>query len=101
MKNEKNVEIKSSELLKIIVKNCPQAILIDGFDECIVGVHIGVAQTNVLYSFGKIIHTLMKRDEMDYNEACEFFDYNIAGLCFPNDITPYYLKDSYMNPSLN
>lgn len=101
MKNDKKVSIENSELFKIIVKNCPQAILVDGFDDCIVGVHIGLVQTNVLYSFGKIIHKLMKRDGMDYNDACEFFDYNIASMQFDIDRTPYYLKDSYMNPSLN
>lgn len=101
MKNEHGVKITTDELVSIIVKNCPYAIMLDGLDECIIGVHIGLAQTNIIYSYGRIIHLLMRRDKMSFSDAGEFFDYNIAGLHFPIDVRPYFVRDDFMNPSMN
>jgi hypothetical protein len=97
-----NETMTNDQLLKLIVKNCPNAILLHGLDDCIVAVHIGLPnRTNVLYSRGKIIDVLMKRDEMSYQDAIEFFDFNIAGLQFDKSITPYFVDDMVFNFSLN
>jgi hypothetical protein len=50
----------------------------DGFDEAIVGVvHVG-SNTVALYDMEKCIEILM-RDDMNYEEAYEFFIYNVLG----------------------
>jgi hypothetical protein len=50
----------------------------DGFDEAIIGVvHVG-SNTIALYDMEKCIEILM-RDDMNYEEAYEFFIYNVLG----------------------
>lgn len=53
-----------------------EVILIDGHDDAIVGTG-EAGGLRVFYSIDKIIKTLMKRDGMTYEEASEFFSYNI------------------------
>ena len=54
------------------------AILLTGFDDCIVGIteEFG-GDTRVLYSRDKIIEKLM--EDMSEEEAYEYYDYNILG----------------------
>ena len=60
-------------------------IFLDGFDHCITGLcSIHGEVPRVAYSTEAIIETLQKRDGMPYEEATEFFDFNIGGLhCGP------------------
>lgn len=53
------------------------AYLVDGHDAAFLGYVDGVA----CYDANVIIDTLMRRDGMTYEEAIEFFDFNIAGSC--------------------
>jgi hypothetical protein len=57
------------------------AIILDGLDDAIVGVteEFGNGR-RVLYSAEKILNILMERDGMTWEEAVEFYDYNILGL---------------------
>lgn len=48
--------------------------MFDDLDDAIVGVS---TSDNVVYEFDKIIQILMERDGMTYEEAVEYFDYNI------------------------
>ena len=58
----------------------PEALLCDGFDEAIIGmaerINLGPV---VAYSTNKIIDILMERDNKDYEEALEYYNYNIVG----------------------
>ena len=52
----------------------------DGLDEAIIGVGSRCGQKDVLvYDVEKVIEILMTRDGMTYEEAEEFFDFNIGG----------------------
>jgi len=56
-------------------------IVLDGFNECILGrVEQAGSDTKLLYSIKCIISTLMERDGMSYEEAYEFYEFNILGL---------------------
>jgi hypothetical protein len=57
------------------------AVLLDGFEDCIIGVveEYGNGR-RILYSKNAIIQKLMVRDLMTHSEADEFYDYNILGL---------------------
>jgi hypothetical protein len=99
---KKNKQITTEQLLLTIQTLCPNAILLEGFDKCIVAVHIGLPnRTNVIYSRSRIIDTLMKRDGISYGESIEFFDLFIVELKFDLSITPYYINDALFNFSLN
>ena len=58
----------------------PDALLCDGFDEAIIGmaerINLGPV---VAYSVSKIIDIMVERDDMSYEDAMEFYYYNIVG----------------------
>lgn len=65
-------------MIDYINENAEGAVLLSGFDDCIIGVVSEFGNGNrVLYSKEKIIKSLMK--DMDEEEANEYFDYNIIG----------------------
>ena len=69
----------------------PEALLCDGFDEAIIGmaerINLGPV---VAYSVEKIIGTLMSRDEMSYEDAYEYYNFNIVG-AWIGDNTPVFI----------
>ena len=70
-------------------------LIADGYDEAVLGVARRCAQPDLIaYDVEKIIEILMTRDEMTYEDAVEYFDFNIAGAwvgeetpCFINKMT--------------
>lgn len=56
------------------------ALQLSGYDDCIVGIAERCSQgTLLVYDVDRVIEKLMSRDSMTYNEAQEFFQFNIAG----------------------
>ena len=58
----------------------PDALLCDGFDDAIIGmaerINLGPV---VAYSVSKIVEIMVERDGMSYEDAIEYYDYNIVG----------------------
>ncbi len=69
----------------------PEALLCDGFDDAIIGIaeRINLGPV-VAYSVKKIINIMMTRDEMSYEDAYEYFDYNIRG-AWVGEYTPIFI----------
>lgn len=56
------------------------ALLMDGFDEACIGFSQRINEPMLaVYSYLKMVDTLIERDEMDYEEATEYIDYNCLG----------------------
>ena len=68
----------------------------DGLDDAIIGVATRPNMEDVLaYDVDKIIEILMKRDGMSYEEAFEFYGYNIAS-AWVGETTPVFIdKNEY------
>lgn len=67
------------------------ALIADGLDEALIGVAERINLGPVAaYSVEKIYEILMNRDGMTYEEAIEFFDYNIKG-AWMGEYTPVYV----------
>jgi hypothetical protein len=71
----------------------------DGLDDAIVGTAVdpslqGSGVLRVIYSEYKIIKVLMDRDRMSFDEASEFFQYNIERL-YLGISTPIIMADVY------
>ena len=65
-------------MIDYINEHAEGAIILTGFDDCIVGITEEFGNGNrVLYSKEKIIQKLM--EDMNEEEAYEYFDYNIIG----------------------
>lgn len=69
----------------------PEALLCDGFDDAIIGmaerINFGPV---VAYSVEKIIEILMQRDDMEYEDAWDYFSYNILG-AWVGENTPIFI----------
>jgi hypothetical protein len=70
----------------------PDALLCDGFDEAIIGmaerINLGPI---VAYDVDKMLKIMVERDGMTYEEAIEYFDYNILG-AWMGENTPVYIQ---------
>ena len=73
----------------------PEALLCDGFDDALIGIaerpNLGPIAA---YSVEKMLEILITRDEMTYEEALEYYDYNIAS-AWLGDFTPIYIKTEF------
>jgi hypothetical protein len=58
----------------------PEALICDGFDDAIIGIaeRINLGPV-VAYSVSKILDIMVERDGMTYEDAIEFYEYNILG----------------------
>lgn len=69
----------------------PEALLCDGFDDAIIGmaerINLGPV---VAYSVEKMIEILIQRDGMEYEDAWDYFSYNILG-AWVGENTPIFI----------
>ena len=94
-------EKKDIELDPLIQEQLSEkAVILDGYNDCVVGIgSIYPHSYNVLiYDVGKIIDSLVK-DGMDFEEAQEFYAFNIAGL-FAGPGTPILMSDTIIDGSI-
>jgi hypothetical protein len=71
----------------------PDALMCDGFDDAIIGmaerINLGPV---VAYSVSKILDIMVERDGMTYEEALEYYDYNIVG-AWMGENTPIFITN--------
>jgi len=72
------------------------AIVLDGLEDAIIGQTTRNGEEVLAYSADKIIDILVKRDEMEYQEALEFYEFNIGCLC-AGERTPVLIWDLEIN----
>lgn len=69
----------------------PDAIIVDGFNDAIIGlaerINLGPV---VAYDVDKMLDIMVERDGMTYEDAVEYFDYNILG-AWMGENTPVYV----------
>ena len=75
------------ELLETIKELNPEAVVLDGLDNSIEGYD---KDGRIIYNMNNIVETLMQRDGMTYEEALEFYDFNIEG-AYMGEYTPIFL----------
>ena len=57
------------------------AVVLTGFDDAIIGLAEEFGNgPRILYSREKILQILQERDEMSFNDALDFYDFNILGM---------------------
>jgi hypothetical protein len=65
-------------------------LLADGFEDAFIGVATGVRLPVACYDRQRCIDTLMTRDGMSWEEAEEFFSFNVSG-AWVGERTPVFL----------
>lgn len=74
------------------------ARIADGFDDCIIGIASRCGQPDlVVYDSVKIVDKLVLRDGMSYEDAVEFYEYNILG-AWVGEGTPLYITPIQTQP---
>ena len=71
-------------------------IVLDGLEDAIIGQTTRNGENVLAYSADKIIDILVKRDEMEYQEALEFYEFNI-GCLYAGERTPVLIWDLEIN----
>ena len=71
-----------------------ELLLADGFDEAIIGIATDFTTPRIIYSVTKCIEILMKDDEMNYEDAMEYFTYTVSG-GWVGEKTPIWCWDDY------
>lgn len=75
-----------------IREDWPELLLMDGFDDCIVGIASQFHNTAVAYDEDQVIQKLMDQGGMDKIEAIEYMEYNQKG-AWVGESTPIFVKD--------
>jgi hypothetical protein len=92
MDMKKNERITTEQLLLTIKTICPNAIIFEGFNDCIVGVNISMPNmTNVVYSKILILHKLMEND-YEVQDAIKFFNDKILSIKFDSSVEPFFIE---------
>ena len=83
--------MKRKDIEDLYFDDEPEIMFADGYDKAIAGVTWDGERTRVVYETEKILKILMDRDGMTYDEASEYFDFNVAG-SHMGVYTPLYLE---------
>lgn len=68
-----------------------ELLKVDGYDDCIEGIGYHIEHGHILvYSERKMLDKMVKEDGMTYDEAKEYFDFNIAG-AYVGEKTPIFM----------
>jgi hypothetical protein len=67
-----------------------ELIFYDGMDDAIVGIGQRFTTYFMVYDFEKVLDKLVTRDGMSYEDALEYFDFNIVG-GWVGDATPCFV----------
>lgn len=70
------------------------ALLADGFEDALIGYGYQFNYPIAVYSRKGCIDILMNDGIMDYEEATEYFDFNVAG-AYVGESTPVFLDDEF------
>jgi hypothetical protein len=73
-----------------ISEEYPKLLKADGFDDAILGVVQRMGIQAICYDQDKVIDILMG-DGMTYEEAVEYFEFNVAG-AWVGESTPFFLQ---------
>lgn len=73
----------------------PSVLVCDGFDEAIIGIaeRIGLGPV-IAYDVEKMLDIMIERDGMTYEEAREYFDFNIIG-AWMGEFTPIFITREF------
>jgi len=83
-----------TKILDIILDNYPEEgfLKADGFDDAIIG--IDSKGDKLVYSVSKCLDILMKDNGMDFEDAYEYFYYNVEG-AYVGEQTPIWVNDTF------
>lgn len=93
MNNQQDTMTKSPTIREQIAEDYPDLLVLepDYFDAAIIGLVRRCGLEAMCYSKDKVLELLCVKEGMDYEEALEHFEYNIAG-AYVGIHTPMFLE---------
>ena len=74
------LNLNRERIEEVITEMGDSTLLLDGFDEAFIGFSQRISQPLLaVYSYDGLVRVCMERDGMDWEEAVEYVDYNVAG----------------------
>ena len=69
----------TSDVVAVLEQENPDALLADGFEQALLGVARQAGKSPLaVYDRARCIEILVERDEMSWEDAEEFFEFNVA-----------------------
>lgn len=82
------------KISKLFEEMDESVLLMDGFEEAFIGYSQRINEPVLaVYSYEKMLGVLVRRDDMDYDEATEYINYNCLG-AWVGEKTPIIVMDS-------
>jgi len=73
----------------------PEAMIMPGYDDCILGVALQFGKPScIAYDKDKVIQKLMRGEGMSAEDAHDWFDYNMLG-SYVGETTPVFIMRSH------
>ncbi len=70
----------------------PEYLIANGFNDAIIGIGWRINLDDVVcYDYDKCVEILMKQENMEWEEAIEWMDYNVCG-SWMGDKTPIFIR---------
>ena len=70
---------KNHEIKDIMEEENPEALFADGFDDAIIGIcRKAGSEPVVTYSYDKCVEVLMNQQDMPYDDAIEWMEFNVV-----------------------
>ena len=69
----------SKDLIELIAKLDVKTIILNGYNEAIIGYDMSGSVTRCVYSVNKIVKIIQEREEWDFIRASQFFEVKIQG----------------------
>ena len=85
--------MNNEKLISQIAKLDPKILLADGFDDALIGITYRDDELVALYDTDKIIQILIDEHDMLFEDAVEYFSYNIEGAYMGKKTPVYYCFD--------
>ena len=90
---------KNHEIKDIMEEENPEALFADGFDDAIIGVcRKAGSEPVVTYSYDKCVEVLMNQQDMPYDDAIEWMEFNVVS-AYMGPHTPVFID--LIKPDLN
>lgn len=80
-----------TQILATLEQINPNAVLIDGYQDCLVGITTQSHYPVAVYSTLCIINKLMRTEGWDYEESHDYYSHNIAG-SYMGEHSPVYIS---------
>lgn len=85
--------VTRAQINEYLIEMDEATLLADGFEDALIGFAQRINEPLLaVYSYNKMVDVLIERDEMTYEEATEYIDFNVVG-AWVGEHTPMIVRE--------